>query len=106
MFMLGGPQPSRSAAAVDNLTTAMTFFYGVLVFFAANLLATRDRRADAEELLAATAARGFDRVLALCLAGLGPMFVATVVVGFAAWAYDATDFLVVPPSFWQLAQGP
>lgn len=106
MFMLGGPQPSRSAPAFDSLTTATTFFYGVLVFFAANLLATRDRRADAEELLAATATRGFDRVLALCLAGLGPMFVATVVVGIAAWAYDANDFLVVPPSFWQLAQGP
>lgn len=106
IFMLVGPQPGRSAVAFDSLTTATTFVYGVFVFFAANLLATRDRRAGAEHMLTATATRAFDRVLALCLAALGPTLLAAVVVGIAAWAYDARDFLVVPPSFWQLAQGP
>lgn len=106
-LMLGGPgEGSGTAATFDNLTSATTFSYGVFIFFAANLLATRDRRDDSEELLAASAARSVDRVLALCVAALGPTFVAAVVVGIAAWTYDVRDLLVVPPSFWQLAQGP
>ncbi len=106
VFMLAGPQPGRSAVAFDSLTTATTFMYGVFVFFAANLLTTRDRRAGAEQMLAAAATRAFERVLAMCLAALGPTLLAAMVVGIAAWAYDARDFLVVAPSFWQLAQGP
>jgi hypothetical protein len=62
------------------ITTAATFFTGVLGLFAANLLATRDHRAGARELLAPLPAREHDRTLALCAASLAPAAMSLAVV--------------------------
>jgi hypothetical protein len=87
--------------------TASTFFTGVLGLFAANLLATRDHRSGAGELLAPLPAREHDRTKALCLASVAPAFVALVVVMVFHAVYLATgSYGVVVPGTGLLLQGP
>ncbi len=78
-----------------------------LAFFAANLCASRTRRARAGELFDATVAAPFDRTLAQCLAAFGPA-AASVVLVAASWAYYALSGLDLPhtPSIWELASLP
>lgn len=92
--------------AFDAPTTGPTWFVGVFMFFAANLVATRDRRADAEELLAAAPADRFTRTLATVVAALGPALVTAVAVVVAVGTYELLGFFEVRPGFWHLAQGP
>lgn len=92
-------------AAFDLVTAGPPYFYGVLVYFAAHLVASRDRRAHSGELLAALPRDGVDRVAALCVAALVPTAVgAAFVLGLHA-LNDARGLYAVPPSGWYLAHG-
>jgi hypothetical protein len=93
-------------SSFSAVTTGSTFYSGVFTYFAANLVATRERRSSAGELLTPLPAGPHPRTLALCLAALGPALLnaALVIVTFAAFA--ARDTFLVTPSFWHVAQGP
>ena len=92
--------------AFDVISTASTFFYGVFVFFAANLVATRPRRDGSRELLAPLAAGAHERTLALCLAALGPMLLNVLVTAAGYLMLELRGLFEVHPTFWHVAQGP
>jgi hypothetical protein len=97
--------PQRDA--LSAVATAPTFFAGVLGLFAANLLATRDRRAGAGELLAPLPAREHDRTRALCVASLAPALVSlAVVLAFHAACLATGAYGIVAPGAGLLLQGP
>lgn len=92
--------------AFDVNSTGSTFFYGVFVYFAANLVASRTRREGSRELLAPLAAGEHERTLALCLASLGPTLLNVVVTAAGYLMLDLRGLFEVHPTFWHLAQGP
>ena len=92
--------------AFDVISTASTFFYGVFVFFAANLVATRTRREGSRELLAPLPAGEHERTLALCLAALGPALLNAAVVAAGYLMLELRGVFEVHPTFWHVAQGP
>jgi hypothetical protein len=97
----GGPR-----VAFETIDSMISFFPGVFLILAANLLATRDRRADAEHLLAPLPARAQDRTLALMLAALAPALVALGLV-LALHGYFLLDGRYhVAPGVWHVLQGP
>ena len=92
--------------AFETIASAPTFFYGVFVYFAAHLVASRDRRSHSRELLAATPVPPTGRVAGLCLAALVP---AAVALGFVLVVHAISltrGIYVEPPSVWHLAQSP
>ncbi len=92
--------------AFDVMSTASTFFYGVFVFFAANLVASRTRREGSRELLAPLAAGEHERTLALCLASLGPTLLNAVFNAGGYLMLELRGLFEVHPTFWHIAQGP
>jgi hypothetical protein len=84
-------------------SSAPGLYLPTLTFFAANLCASRPRRARAGELFDATPASAADRTLAQCLAALGPVLVAVgiVAVAFAAFAVTEPALPATPP-LWAL----
>lgn len=92
--------------AFDVMSTASTFFYGVFVFFAANLVASRTRRDGSRELLAPLAAGEHERTLALCLASLGPTLLNVVFNAAGYLMLELRGLFEVHPTFWHIAQGP
>jgi hypothetical protein len=92
--------------AFEALATGSTFFYGVFVYFAANVTATRTRRAGSAEMLAPLPAGEHERTLALCLAALGPAALNAAVVALGYLLLDARGLLEVAPTFWHVAQSP
>lgn len=92
--------------AFDVLSVGPTFSYGVLVYFAAHLVATRDRRAHTAELLRATPAPATSRVAGLCLGALLPAAVCAVFVLGVHLMQTARDLYVVAPGIWHLMQAP
>lgn len=90
-------------AAFDLVVAGPPYFYGLLVFFAAHLVASRDRRAHSGELLAGLPRGGPDRVAGLCLAALAPAAVCTVLVLVVHGLNDARGLYAVPPSGWFLS---
>lgn len=90
----------------EAVSTGPTWFYGTLVFFAAHLVASRDRRAHSGELLAVVPASGVQRVAGLCLAALVPTLVAVVFVVTVHQANEARGLYLVPPNVWHLSQAP
>jgi hypothetical protein len=92
--------------AFDVLSVGPTFYYGVFVYFAANLVADRDRRAHTRELVTATPSPATDRTAGLCLAALVPTAVCAVFVLGVHVMQAARDLYVVTPGVWHLAQGP
>lgn len=92
--------------AFDNVTAMPTWFYGVAVYFAAHLVATRDRRAHSGEWLAALPASTRVRVTGLCLAALVPTAICTAVVAVGHAVLLSTESYFIAPTFWHLAQAP
>ena len=93
-------------AAFETIDSMISFYPGVFMILAANLLATRDRRADAEDLLAPLPARPQDRTLALILAAFAPALVALSLV-LALHGYFLVDGRYhVAPGLWHVLQGP
>lgn len=93
-------------AGFDAITTLASFFPGVLMLLVAHLVATRDHRAGADELLAAVPARPAQRVAGLCVASLAPAVVA-LAVGVVLWvALTAQGVWVEAPQVWHVLQAP
>jgi hypothetical protein len=94
----------------------LSFFPGVPLILAANLAATREHRADSDELLAPLPARAQDRWAALSLAALAPavlglvlqlgLHAANLAAGRYPGAVDGGAGAVVAPDAWQLLAGP
>lgn len=83
--------------AYSILTSGITFFLGPFVFFAANLLASRDRRDGAEEWLSSLPAPRRARTAAALVAVGGPLVVTglLLIVVYGAFAY--ADLLARDP---------
>jgi hypothetical protein len=92
--------------AFETVSTAPTWFYGVLVYFAAHLVASRDRRSHSGELLAAVPTSGVQRVAGLCLAALAPTAVSVVFVVTMHQVNQLQGVYVVAPNLWHLSQAP
>lgn len=92
--------------AFNAPTETPTLIFGVFAFFAANLVATRDRRADGEEVLEPAPTDQLTRTLAMVFATLGPALVAAVGITLTVGAYDLLGWFEIRPTFWHLAQGP
>lgn len=102
-----GELPSENArTAFDAPGTSMIFYPGVFLILAANLLASRDRRADSEEMLASLPARPEERVLAQSLAALAPAAVGAACAFLLHGYLLAADRYVVEPTPWHLLAGP
>lgn len=93
-------------AAYDTVVGAPTFFYGVFVFFAAHLVASRDRRSGSRELLTPLPSAASARVAALCLAALVPALVCAAFVLLADESNAARGLYAVHPTRWHLVQPP
>lgn len=104
LVLVVGDNGTRDAFEV--LSTGPTFFYGVSVYFAANLVASRDRRARSGELLAATSSPVTDRVAGLCVAAAVPAVVTTAFVLLVHVMNLARDLYFVVPGVWHMAQAP
>ncbi len=105
-LMIGLVGNDSPVGAFDAPTTGPTYFLGVFTYFAANLVTTRDRRADSEQMLAPAPADRLTRTIGTALAAFGPALVAAVGIALAVVAYDMLGFFEVRPGFWHLAQGP
>lgn len=98
--------PNGPRDAFDIATAGLTFFLGVPVYFAANLVASRDRRAHSGELLAAAPVPEQRRVQALCLAALLPAAAAMSLTVLAHTVLLETGSYEVVPGFWHLVTAP
>lgn len=95
-----GPRP-----AFTTLTAEMIIFWGVPIFFAANLVAGAALRA--EETLSVTACDRERRTAALCLAALGPFALTCTAQGLLVGLYRITgNELERFPSLAELSMGP
>ena len=103
VFTSGIDFDSGPREAYSVITSAGVFFIGPLAFFAANLLATRDRRHDSEEWLGSLPAPRRDRTAALLLACTGPAVLVTILALGAYAAYAANGDLVQHPVVLELA---
>jgi hypothetical protein len=98
--------PNGPRDAFDVVTAGTTFFLGVPVYFAANLVASRDRRADSGELLAATPVPEQARVRGLILATLVPAGAALALVLLGHTVLLETGRYDPVPDVWHLVTGP
>lgn len=81
------------------VTDVPTFLVGPFLFFAANLLASRERRHGIEEWLDSMPATSADRTLAAQLAVMGPLALVTALVLAALTVSLSTDrFVSTPPA--------
>ena len=104
LVLVVGDNGSRDAFEV--VSTGPTFFYGVFTYFAANLVASRDRRAHSGELLAGLPSARSARVAGLCLAALVPAALCAAFVAAVHAANLLRGLYVVVPDVWHLAQAP
>ena len=93
-------------AAFEVVDTMLSFFPGVFLIVAANLVATRDRRAGSTDVLGPLPARDEERTLALMLAALVPagLGLALNLAVHGYFLYD--DRYHVVPQVGHLVQGP
>ena len=92
--------------AFDAVSTGATFYSGVFVYFAASLVATRDRRARSGELLAPLSTSEHERTLGLCLAALAPALLSLAFTIAMHAQLSLRGLYLVEPSAAHLAQGP
>ncbi|MDP9429696.1 MAG: hypothetical protein M3Q47_12825 [Actinomycetota bacterium] len=87
----------------DGLLTGPTFFLGVFTYFAANLAATRPQRSGALDEHSSFPAPTLARTAGLCLAALGPVVLAAVLMAaIMAWyAAGRVDLPVWPSAPWR-----
>ncbi len=88
------PGPREAYSVVTGIST---FFIGPFTFFAANLLASRDRRDRTEEWLSALPAGRQQRTAAAQLACIGPVAVATLLMLVAYVGFSAVGLFVRDP---------
>lgn len=87
------------------LVIAVVSYHGVLTFFAANLCASRERRAGAAEWGAALPMPAHVRTGALCLAALAPAALAVLTALAARVAYAGAPHLVELPDTGRVVSG-
>ncbi len=104
LVVVVGDNGSRDAFEV--VSTGPTWFYGVFTYFAAHLVASRDRRAHSGELLAASPSPRSARVAGLCLAALVPAAVCAAFVAVVHTTNSLRGLYLVAPDVWHLAQAP
>jgi hypothetical protein len=97
-------QGPRSAFETVNLV--LTFYPGLLLVLAANLVGSRDHRAGSDEVLGPLPGRAEERLLAQALASLAPALVGLVAVLALHVGYLAGDRYVVSPGIWHVVAGP
>ncbi len=83
--------------AYSVVTGAATFFIVPFTFFAANLLASRDRRHHTEEWLASLQTTRRDRTAAALVACAGPVAVATLLTLIAFTGFASAGLLIHDP---------
>jgi hypothetical protein len=103
VLTVGDNDPRDAFEATSN---GPTFFFGVFTYFAASLVASRDRRAHAGELLAAAPSPAAYRVAGLCAGALVPALVCALFVVAVHAMNQARGLYDVVPGFFHLAQGP
>lgn len=93
-------------AAFETVDIMLSFFPGVFLIVAANLVATRDRRAGSADVLGPLPVRVEERTLALMLASLAPALIGLVLnLSLHVWfLYDERYHVV--PGIGNLLQGP
>lgn len=92
--------------AFELLSSMPTWFQGVATYFAAHLVATRDRRASSGELLAALPVTAVGRTWAMVVAALVPAGCCAAFVAAVHALNTSQDLYAVPPDVWHLAQAP
>ncbi|HET9858656.1 MAG TPA: hypothetical protein VFQ19_02650 [Nocardioidaceae bacterium] len=97
----GGPRE-----AFQTVDSMLSFFPGIFLILAANLVATRDGRAGSRELLTPAPGRLEERVKALLLASLAPTLLGLVLVSVLHGYFLLDGRYEVAPTFWHLLQGP
>ena len=95
-----GPRPSYS------MITSAGIFIGPFTFFAANLLASRDRRHGSEEWLSALPAPRQARTAAAQVACAGQATVAAVLLTIVAASFSQAGLLLRDPPFLEMASVP
>ena len=100
---LSGDYGPRSVYTL--VTDLPTFLLGPFVFFAANLLATRERRRGNEEWLDSMPASPTQRTVAAQVAVLGPVVLVTGLVLVALAVALSTDRFVIRPPALEVAGG-
>ncbi|WP_169953054.1 hypothetical protein [Microbispora sp. H11081] len=97
-----GPRPAFTA-----ITVPMTMFWGVPLFFAANLVTSASRRAGTEELLGVLPRGWANRTGGLCLAALAPFLAGVLGQAMVLGLYVVTDNpLERYPTIPELMSGP
>lgn len=92
--------------AFEIVASMITFLVGVPAFFAANLIASRDRRAGSTELLASAPVPAQVRTWALCLGAAVPAGLALALVAVAHAAFQQLGYYEAVPSAWHVVTGP
>ena len=92
-------------AAFTLLTDVPTMLYGGFVVFAANLLASRERRSGNEEWLDSMPASPAARTTAAQLAVLGPLVLVSALVAVGFVVSVATDQFITPPTLLEVLSG-
>ena len=93
-------------AAYSVVTSGATFFLGPFVFFAANLLASRERRDDAEEWLSSLPVPRHGRTAAALFATLAPAVITALLTVLVYGAFAYTGLLARNPHPLELATPP
>ena len=97
VFGVGVDVGTGPREAYTVITSLGIFIFGPFAFFAANLLASRDRRHGSEEWLTSLPAPRRDRTAALLLACAGPAVLVTVLALAAYAGFAATGTLEEHP---------
>ena len=97
----GGPRE-----AFETIDSMVTFYPGVFMILAANLVATRDRRAGSGDMLSPLPGRPGDRILALVVASFAPAVLGLGLILALDSYFVLDDRYFVAPGFWHIVQGP
>ena len=99
---------SRNSArdAFSTVSSVPIFYFGVFAFFAANLVASRERRAHSDELLAPVPTSDQRRTAAMLAATVAPAAVVAVLVVTAHVLQLTAHRYQVVPGVWHMSQAP
>jgi hypothetical protein len=102
---MGFGSPGTPYEEYSGVTGLVAFFIGPLAFFAANLVASSERRSGADDWTGALSMPERDRTLALLVAALAPAGLAAV-LNLVLYAVVAVDGVVMPIAWTHVASVP
>jgi hypothetical protein len=97
---------NSSRDAFSTVSSVPIFYFGIFAFFAANLVASRERRAHSDELLAPVPTSDQRRTAAMLAATLAPAAVIAVLVSVAHVLQLAAHRYQVAPGIWHIGEAP